>query len=60
MAAPAGFGDNNRAGGIASLADRAGRDAALLVTVSPGSYTAQVSGVDNTTGVAIIEVYEIP
>ena len=36
------------------------RDAALRVTLLPGSYTAQVSGVNNTTGVALIEVYEVP
>jgi hypothetical protein len=36
------------------------RDAALLVTLPPGSYTAQVSGVNNTTGIALIEVYELP
>jgi hypothetical protein len=35
-------------------------DAALLVTLLPGSYTAQVSGVNNTTGVALVEVYEVP
>ena len=35
-------------------------DAVLLVTLAPGSYTAQVSGVNNTTGVALIEVYEVP
>ncbi|MES2696295.1 MAG: hypothetical protein V4773_22680, partial [Verrucomicrobiota bacterium] len=36
------------------------RDAALLVSLVPGSYTAQVSGVNATTGVALIEVYEVP
>lgn len=36
------------------------RDSALLVTLQPGSYTAQVSGVGNTTGVALVEVYELP
>jgi hypothetical protein len=36
------------------------KDAALLVTLPPGSYTAQVSGVNNTTGLALIEVYEVP
>ena len=36
------------------------RDAVLRVTLAPGSYTAQVSGVNNTTGVALIEVYELP
>ncbi len=36
------------------------RDAALVVTLPPGSYTAQVSGVGNTAGVALVEVYELP
>jgi sugar lactone lactonase YvrE len=36
------------------------RDAALLATLQPGSYTVQVSGVGGTTGVAIVEVYEVP
>ena len=36
------------------------RDAALLVNLQPGSYTVQVSGVANATGVALIEVYEVP
>ncbi len=36
------------------------RDAALIATLSPGAYTAQVSGVNNTTGIAIVEVYELP
>lgn len=31
-------------------------DAVLLVTLNPGSYTAQVSGVNFTTGVALVEV----
>jgi uncharacterized protein (DUF1800 family) len=35
------------------------RDAALLSTLAPGAYTAQVSGVGATTGVALIEVYEV-
>jgi hypothetical protein len=35
------------------------RDAALLLNLEPGSYTAQVSGVGNTTGVALVEVYQI-
>ena len=26
----------------------------------PGSYTVQVSGVGGTTGVALVEVYEVP
>ena len=36
------------------------RDAVLIVNLAPGSYTAQVSGVGNTTGVALVEIYELP
>ncbi|HND60968.1 MAG TPA: immunoglobulin domain-containing protein [Opitutaceae bacterium] len=36
------------------------KDAALLLTLAPGVYSAQVSGVGGTTGVALIEVYEVP
>jgi hypothetical protein len=36
------------------------KDAALLVTLQPGLYSAQVSGVGGTTGVALIEVYQMP
>ncbi len=36
------------------------QDAALLVTLPPGSYTAQVSGVENSTGVTLVEVYDVP
>ena len=36
------------------------RDAALVATLQPGSYTAQISGVGNSTGVALVEVYELP
>ncbi len=35
-------------------------DAVLLVTLAPGSYTAQISGANNGTGVALVEVYEVP
>jgi uncharacterized protein (DUF1800 family) len=35
------------------------RDAALVTTLDPGAYTAQVSGVGDTTGLAILEVYEV-
>ena len=40
--------------------DGASRDAALLATLPPGAYTAQVSGVAGGTGVALVEVYEVP
>ena len=36
------------------------KDAAVVVTLPPGAYTAQVAGVGETTGVALIEVYEVP
>jgi hypothetical protein len=37
------------------------KDAALLVTgLTAGGYTVQVSGVNNTTGNAIVEIYELP
>lgn len=37
------------------------RDSAILVTLMPGfSYSAQVSGVANGTGEALVEVYEVP
>jgi len=35
-------------------------DAALAIELPPGAYTATVSGKNNTTGVALAEVYEIP
>jgi hypothetical protein len=39
---------------------RGGKDAALVTTLTPGAYTAQVSGVGGTTGVALVEVYALP
>jgi sugar lactone lactonase YvrE len=35
-------------------------DSAVLVALSPGSYTAVVSGASNDTGVALVEVYDVP
>lgn len=37
-----------------------GKDAALLLTLPPGAYTAQVAGVNATTGVGLVELYEVP
>jgi hypothetical protein len=34
-------------------------ESAILMTLAPGAYTAIMSGANNTTGVGIIEVYEI-
>lgn len=36
------------------------KDAALLITLEPGAYTAQVSGVAGAAGAALVEVYEVP
>ncbi len=35
-------------------------DSALLVTLPPGAYSAQVSGVNRTTGIGLVEIYEMP
>ena len=34
-------------------------DSALVATLPAGSYSAEVSGLDGTTGVALLEVYEV-
>ena len=36
------------------------KDAMLLVTLAPGAYTAQASGVAGSAGIALVEVYEVP
>ena len=36
------------------------KDAVILVTLPPGNYTAQVSGVAGSGGSALVEVYEVP
>ena len=35
------------------------KDAALVTSLDPGTYTIHVSGVGNTTGTAIVEVYDL-
>ena len=45
-----------RLGGFAFPAGS--RDAAVLVTLPPGGYSAQISGVGGTTGVALVEAYD--
>ena len=35
-------------------------DSAMALTLAPGNYTAQVTGVAGGTGIALIEVYELP
>jgi outer membrane protein assembly factor BamB len=49
-----------RSVGAFALAPASSRDSALVLSLAPGSYTAQISGVGGTTGVALIEIYELP
>jgi hypothetical protein len=34
-------------------------DSALLISLAPGAYTAQISGTGGTTGVALAEIYQV-
>jgi hypothetical protein len=52
-------GTANRVGAFA-WNDPSSQDSAILMTLPPGSYTAQVSGLSGDTGVALIEIYEVP
>jgi hypothetical protein len=46
--------------GAGSLTADNSKDAALLVTLQPGVYSAQVSGVASTTGVGLVEIFLVP
>ncbi|MGH8019772.1 MAG: MBG domain-containing protein [Opitutaceae bacterium] len=39
--------------------DEGGKDAALLIELQPGPYTVNVSGVGQTSGVALVELYQL-
>ena len=41
------------------LAPSSPKESALLATLSPGVFTAIVRGVNNTTGLALVEVYDL-
>jgi hypothetical protein len=34
-------------------------DSAMVLTLPPGTYTAEVSGSDGGTGIALVEIYEM-
>lgn len=34
-------------------------DSAVVATLPPGAYTAQVAGTNNSTGIALVEIYEL-
>jgi hypothetical protein len=36
------------------------QDTAMTLTLSPGAYTAQVTSQSGASGVALVEVYEVP
>jgi TonB family protein len=56
----AGWSNAYASVGAFSLGNTSTRDAALVVSLAPGSYTAQASGVGGASGVALIEVYDLP
>ena len=68
VAQNAGWSASSDAGAIAQAALQTGafalpngsQDSALIATLAPGVYTAQVTSADNATGVALVEVYELP
>ena len=41
------------------LAPTVASESAIIANLQPGNYTAIVSGVNNTTGVALVEVYDL-
>jgi len=68
IASNAGWDKNGQGPAVSAAAAATGAfafpagsaDSALVITLPPGNYTAQVSGANGTTGTALVEVYEIP
>jgi hypothetical protein len=68
IATNTGWGTNSNPTQITSVGTSLGAfnlasgsaDSALLANLQAGAYTAEVSGVNNSTGVALVEVYEVP
>jgi hypothetical protein len=51
----------NAAAAVGAFAFQPGSsDCALLLSLAPGAYTAQVTGANGETGVALIEAYQLP
>jgi hypothetical protein len=48
-----------QAAGAFAWTDPSNLDSAILITLAPGAYTAEVSGVNGETGIALVEVYEV-
>jgi hypothetical protein len=58
-------GDSQMAAAMAKVnaflySDANSADSALLLTLQPGAYTADVSSVSGTAGTVLVEVYEVP
>jgi|GEM_PF-1873931 len=61
------WGEGGNASGISAVASAAGgfsfpigsKDSALLADLAPGIYTIQVKGANATTGIALLEVYDV-
>jgi hypothetical protein len=68
IASNTGWGTSSNPAQLASAAASVGAfaltsgsaDSALIVNVSGGAYTMQLSGVSNSTGFALAKVYEVP
>jgi exosome complex RNA-binding protein Csl4 len=68
IAANAGWGTGTNSAQVSSAATHVGAfalqpgsgDSAQVISLSAGAYTMQIAGVNNTTGVALAEVYEDP
>jgi hypothetical protein len=52
----------NTAAAVGAFAwtDPKSADSALLITLPPGAYTAQIAGASGDTGVALVELYDVP
>jgi hypothetical protein len=67
IASNTGWGTNTTPAQIASVAAQVGAfalasgsaDCAVIVNLQAGAYTVEISGVNNTTGIALAEVYEV-
>jgi hypothetical protein len=59
--------DDDKSDDLDDASDRAGAwklprgstDSALLLTLAPGNYTAHVTGVRNSSGIALVEIFEV-
>jgi hypothetical protein len=68
LAQNTGWGTSADASTIAAAAAQVGAfplvsgsgDSAMIVSLAPGSYTAQINPIGSAGGIAIIEVYELP